>query len=91
MTRSSKIKKKVLRAVYEDNAGIPRSCHGKRRTRAVEEAAPAPDHKPGYRVAKSMEIRLASWAEELIEINQTAAYDDRFIKIRICRDRNNFV
>ena len=37
MNRSSKIKKKVLRAVYEDNAGIPRSFHGKRRAMVVQE------------------------------------------------------
>jgi len=48
MTRSSKIKKNVLRAVYEDNAGIPRSCLGTRRTIAVEEPQD-PDHKEGYR------------------------------------------
>jgi N-acetylmuramoyl-L-alanine amidase len=42
MTRSSKIKKKVLRAVYEDNAGIPRSSPGKRQTRSVDEPRDPP-------------------------------------------------
>ena len=47
MRRASKIKKEVLRAVYEDNAGIPRSCPGKRRAKA--EAEPQePDRKTGY-------------------------------------------
>jgi N-acetylmuramoyl-L-alanine amidase len=32
MTRNSTVKMAVLRGVYEDNAGIPRSCHGKRRS-----------------------------------------------------------
>jgi N-acetylmuramoyl-L-alanine amidase len=44
MNRSSKIKKKVLRAVYEDNAGIPRSFHDRRRPIAVEEP-PVPDRR----------------------------------------------
>jgi len=48
MTRSSKIKKKVLRAVYEDNAGIPRSCHGKRQPKVVEEP-PVADAGPRFR------------------------------------------
>jgi len=37
MSRHSDTKTKVLRGVYEDNAGIPRSYHGKRRT------SPAPE------------------------------------------------
>jgi N-acetylmuramoyl-L-alanine amidase len=37
MSRSSKIKKSVLRAVYEDNAGIPRSSLGKRQSKVVDE------------------------------------------------------
>jgi N-acetylmuramoyl-L-alanine amidase len=47
MNRSSKIKKNVLRAVYEDNAGIPRSCSDKRRSRVVDESR-APDNRKGY-------------------------------------------
>jgi N-acetylmuramoyl-L-alanine amidase len=48
MMRSSKIKKRVLRAVYEDNAGIPRSCHGKRRSQVADEPR-SPDNRQGYR------------------------------------------
>ena len=33
MNRKPDIKTTVLRGVYEDNAGIPRSCHGKRRSK----------------------------------------------------------
>jgi len=33
MNRKPDIKKTVLRGVYEDNAGIPRSCHGRRRSK----------------------------------------------------------
>ncbi len=47
MNRSSKIKKNVLRAVYEDNAGIPRSCHDKRRSRVVDESL-TPANRKGY-------------------------------------------
>ncbi|MCG6865546.1 MAG: N-acetylmuramoyl-L-alanine amidase [Thiogranum sp.] len=33
MNRKPDIKTTVLRGVYEDNAGIPRSCHGRRRSK----------------------------------------------------------
>lgn len=42
-----KTKKKVLQAVYEDNAGIPRSCHDRRRTRAPDEPRPT-GHGPVF-------------------------------------------
>jgi N-acetylmuramoyl-L-alanine amidase len=48
MSRHSDIKKKVLRGVYEDNAGIPRSYHGKGRSRFVAEPQ-NPGHRSGYR------------------------------------------
>ena len=48
MSRHSDIKKTVLRGVYEDNAGIPRSCHGKRHSRTVDEP-PGPGHGSRYR------------------------------------------
>ena len=66
MTRSSKIKKEVLRAVYEDNAGIPRSCHGKRRSKAVDEP-PSPGNRPGYRSKATLIVLLGVIA--LIGIN----------------------
>jgi N-acetylmuramoyl-L-alanine amidase len=47
MNRQSDIKKTVLRGVYEQNAGIPRSSHGKRRTAAVQ--AQVPRRVPWYR------------------------------------------
>jgi N-acetylmuramoyl-L-alanine amidase len=48
MSRNSEIKLTVLRGVYEDNVGIPRSCHGKRRSRFV--AAPSdPRHRPWHK------------------------------------------
>ena len=52
MRRHSELKKAVLRGVYEDNAGIPRSVQDPRRTRqaAVTPAqAPAPDPRSGFR------------------------------------------
>jgi len=50
MSRDSELKKAVLRSVYEDNAGIPRSCQGTGRTRfAVATPAPTPAPGPGYR------------------------------------------
>jgi N-acetylmuramoyl-L-alanine amidase len=48
MRRQSEIKKAVLRGVYEENAGIPRSSHGKRRT-ADAMQPPAPSGVPWYR------------------------------------------
>jgi N-acetylmuramoyl-L-alanine amidase len=48
MKRTSKVKKEVLRAVYEDNAGIPRSFHGKRNARAADEPR-GQERRPGYR------------------------------------------
>lgn len=38
MTHHSDIKQTVLRGVYEDNAGLPRSCQGKGRLRTVANA-----------------------------------------------------
>jgi N-acetylmuramoyl-L-alanine amidase len=57
MTRSSKIKKEVLRAVYEDNAGIPRSCHGKRKSKVVDEL-PSHGNRPGYRSKATLIVLL---------------------------------
>jgi len=47
MSRHSDIKKSVLRGVYEDNLGIPRSCHGKGRSRFVVEPQRL-GHRSGY-------------------------------------------
>ena len=48
MSRHSELKKAVLRSVYEDNAGIPRSSQDTRRTRFAD-AAPAPAPASLYR------------------------------------------
>jgi N-acetylmuramoyl-L-alanine amidase len=48
MSRHSELKKAVLRSVYEDNAGIPRSSQDTRRTRFAD-AAPAPAPGSVYR------------------------------------------
>jgi N-acetylmuramoyl-L-alanine amidase len=48
MSRHSELKKAVLRSVYEDNAGIPRSGQDTRRTRFAD-AAPAPAPGSVYR------------------------------------------
>ena len=48
MSHNSEIRLTVLRGVYEDNAGIPRSCHGKRRS-GFAAAPPGPGHRPGYK------------------------------------------
>jgi N-acetylmuramoyl-L-alanine amidase len=48
MNRHSDIKKTVLRGVYEDNTGIPRTCFGKGRRSLVAEPPPS-RHLPGYR------------------------------------------
>jgi N-acetylmuramoyl-L-alanine amidase len=57
MTRSSKIKKEVLRAVYEDNAGIPRTCLGKRQSKAADEPR-SPGNRPGYRSKVTLIVLL---------------------------------
>jgi len=50
MSRHSELKKAVLRSVYEDNAGIPRSGQDPRRSRhAAAAPAPASAPDPGYR------------------------------------------
>lgn len=49
MRRQSEIKKTVLRGVYEENAGIPRSSHGKRRSAGAIQQPPAPHRVPWYR------------------------------------------
>jgi N-acetylmuramoyl-L-alanine amidase len=41
MSRHTEIKQKVLRGVFEDNAGIPRSFHGKGRSRDAPVARPS--------------------------------------------------
>jgi N-acetylmuramoyl-L-alanine amidase len=48
MSRHSEIKKAVLRGVYEDNAGIPRSDHRQAQSSIVV-AAQAPVQRSGYR------------------------------------------
>lgn len=48
MNHSRKTKKKVLRAVFEDNAGIPRSHLGKRQSKVPDEADGA-GRRAGYR------------------------------------------
>jgi N-acetylmuramoyl-L-alanine amidase len=48
MRRHSDIKKAVLRGVYEDNVGIPRSCHGKGRSEFIA-GSQGPASKSGYR------------------------------------------
>lgn len=57
MKRHSKLKKQVLRSVYEDNAGIPRSCLGKGRPKPVPELQ-APDPRPGYRNRVALVVLL---------------------------------
>jgi N-acetylmuramoyl-L-alanine amidase len=50
MRGHSELKNAVLRGVYEDNAGIPRSVQDPRRTRqAAATAAPAPESRSGFR------------------------------------------
>ncbi|HYQ70739.1 MAG TPA: N-acetylmuramoyl-L-alanine amidase [Gammaproteobacteria bacterium] len=49
MNRSSKIRNKVLRAVYEDNAGIPRTFHDSRRPGAMEAPPVADRGSTGHR------------------------------------------
>jgi len=49
MSRRSDIKWTVLRGVYEDNAGIPRSCHGKGRSRHAAGGPQPSGQVPGYR------------------------------------------
>jgi N-acetylmuramoyl-L-alanine amidase len=48
MSRHSDIKQAVLRGVYEDNLGIPRSVHRQARSRFLDES-PAPARRSGYR------------------------------------------
>ncbi|UCC56037.1 MAG: N-acetylmuramoyl-L-alanine amidase [Gammaproteobacteria bacterium] len=47
MSRHSEIKKTVLRGVYEDNAGIPRSTHGKRQSKFAADSQ-EPVHSSRY-------------------------------------------
>jgi N-acetylmuramoyl-L-alanine amidase len=69
MSRHSDIKRAVLRGVYEDNAGIPRSVqtHGRSRYAAVPPApapvpAPAPAPAPGYRSRVVLVVLLVAVA-----------------------------
>jgi N-acetylmuramoyl-L-alanine amidase len=48
MSGNSEIKLTVLRGVYEDNVGIPRSSHGKGRSRFLA-ASPDSRQRPGYK------------------------------------------
>ena len=57
MSRHSDIKWTVLRGVYEDNAGIPRSSHGKRRSESTAGSQPA--GQSGYRNKAVMVAVLA--------------------------------
>ena len=63
MSRQSDIKKAVLRGVYEDNAGIPRSNPGQRHARyASVPPPPPPPAKPRYRGRVGLVLLLVSIA-----------------------------
>lgn len=49
MNRQSDIKKTVLRGVYEDNTGLPRSAQGRGRRSRLASVTPAARGWPGYR------------------------------------------
>lgn len=57
MSRHSELKKTVLRGVYEDNAGIPRSAQDPRRARSAA-VTPAPATGAGYRNRALMVVLL---------------------------------
>ena len=56
MNRHADIKKAVLRGVYEDNAGIPRSVHRSGRSGIV--TPPPPPPRPGYRGRAMLAVLL---------------------------------
>ncbi|MEZ5540899.1 MAG: N-acetylmuramoyl-L-alanine amidase [Pseudomonadota bacterium] len=60
MSRHSEIKQAVLRSVYEDNAGIPRSSHGKGRARMT--AQPAADGRTSYRTRALVALLIGAIA-----------------------------
>jgi N-acetylmuramoyl-L-alanine amidase len=70
MSRHTETKKKVLLAVYEDNAGIPRSFLGKRHPKALPQQQPG--HRPG-RMLAALIIAIALFGIGLraILVNET--------------------